>query len=71
MSTRFIVRLSIIVVVAAAGAAGARGMGASTVAPSVRASLVSFPEVTQVHGCYLLGKYVVVHDEGKMARGEP
>lgn len=70
MSTRFIVRLSIIVVVAAAGAAGARGMGASTVAPSVRASLVSFPEVTQVHG-YLLGKYVVVHDEGKMARGEP
>ena len=39
--------------------------------PSIQASRITFPQVTRVCDNYLLGDYVVVHDNQKMARGEP
>lgn len=37
----------------------------------VQASRVTFTEVTRVCGYFLMGTYVVVHDDAKMAAGEP
>ena len=39
--------------------------------PRVQAARVTFVRPTRVNGFFLLGSYVVVHDEGKMAQGEP
>jgi hypothetical protein len=63
-------RLMVTAVVAAA-VFGVPSKGASTPASEVRASLVSFPKVTRVCGYYLIGQYIVVHDDARMARGEP
>jgi len=37
----------------------------------VQASRVTFTEVTRVCGYFLMGTYVIVHDDAKMAAGEP
>ena len=37
----------------------------------VQASRITFTQVTRVCGHYLMGDYVVVHDDNKMAAGEP
>ena len=37
----------------------------------VQASRITFLEPTRVCGHYLMGDYVVVHDDRKMAQGEP
>ena len=37
----------------------------------VQASRITFLEPTRVCGFYLMGDYVVVHDDGKMAAGKP
>jgi hypothetical protein len=44
---------------------------ARTAKPPVQASRITFAQVTRVCGHYLSGTYVVVHDDTKMARGEP
>jgi hypothetical protein len=65
MRTRLYAGLSIIAVVIASipVALAAR-------AP-VHASRITFLEPTRVCGFYLMGDYVVVHDDGKMAEGKP
>lgn len=37
----------------------------------VQASRITFPQLTRVCGYYLMGTYVVVHDDRKMSAGEP
>src|SRR5215475_10226235 len=39
--------------------------------PRVQAAPLYFNELTRINGQFLRGLYIVVHDEGKMARGEP
>jgi hypothetical protein len=46
-------------------------LAATTIKPPVQASRITFTEVTRVCGHYLMGTYVVVHDDRKMADGEP
>lgn len=67
MFTRLIVGAALLT----ASAAGAPAAPTASLPSEIRASLVTFPEVTRVCDHYLLGQYVVVHDEGSMARGEP
>ena len=40
-------------------------------APRQQSAIVRFERPTMVAGEMLIGTYVIVHDEGKMARGEP
>jgi GTP-dependent phosphoenolpyruvate carboxykinase len=34
-------------------------------------AVVEFPETVRLYGVFLRGEYVIVHDEERMARGEP
>ncbi|HMF98636.1 MAG TPA: hypothetical protein VKE96_30255 [Vicinamibacterales bacterium] len=67
MSKRSIVftTLAAVAIIAATTLAAAAGR-----AP-VQASRITFTEVTRVCGHYLAGDYIVVHDDNKMAAGEP
>ena len=40
-------------------------------APRKEQALVEFPESVKLMGVFLKGEYLVVHDEERMARGEP
>jgi hypothetical protein len=44
---------------------------AHAVRPSVQSSRVTFTELTRVCGQFLMGTYIVVHDDAKMAAGGP
>ena len=66
MFTRLIVGVALLT----ASAAGAPATPTTSLPSEIRASLVTFPEITRVCDHYLLGQYVVVHDEGRMARGD-
>jgi hypothetical protein len=37
----------------------------------IHSARITLPQVTRVCGHYLSGDYIVVHDDGKMAAGEP
>ena len=43
----------------------------ASVAPAKQSAIVNFMEPVSVNGNLLMGSYLIVHDEGKMARGEP
>ena len=55
------------------GLVGARTFATDghAVGPQRQWSIVNFPEPTQVGRAFLSGPYLIVHDEAKMARGEP
>ena len=57
--------------VAAAGIIAMPTLKATPAKSPVQASRITFLEPTRVCGHFLMGDYVVVHDDLKMARGEP
>jgi hypothetical protein len=64
MRTRLYVGLTIVAVVTAT-------IPALAARTSPQASRITFFEPTRVCGFYLMGDYVVVHDDGEMAAGKP
>jgi hypothetical protein len=57
----------LLVVVFSAGTFATRG---DQVAPSRQWTLVNFADPVRVSGQLLMGPYLIIHDEAKMARGE-
>ena len=45
--------------------------GKSTAAPRRESAIVEFAETVKLQGVLLRGQYLIVHDEERMARGEP
>jgi len=58
------------VILAAAAINAATALTATGARPPVQASRVTFNGVTLVCGHYLMGDYIVVHDDNQMAAGE-
>jgi hypothetical protein len=52
-------------------AAGTFASSGANVAPDKQWALANFSDVVRVNGNLLMGPYLVVHDNAKMARGEP
>jgi hypothetical protein len=46
-------------------------LSSSIAAPSRESAVVEFTRTVKLHGALLRGVYTIVHDEEKMARGEP
>jgi hypothetical protein len=68
MRSRVIVGLFIVMGLLAAGTLASSGDG---VAPQKQWALVNFIEPVRVGEVMLMGPYLIVHDEARMARGEP
>lgn len=67
MSKRSIVFMTL----AAAAIIAATALTATAGRVPVQASRITFTQVTRVCGHYLMGDYIVVHDDNKTAAGEP
>lgn len=65
---RFILAVSIMAMMVCGSAALATVKAAGG---SVERALVSFNETVRLRGVFLRGQYLVVHDDERMARGEP
>ena len=68
MRSRIIVASLLLFGVLAAGTVATSG---DNVAPSREWAIASFTEPVLVAGQFLMGQYLIVHDETKMAQGKP
>lgn len=67
MRSRIIVGALLLVAVFSVGALATRGDG---VAPPRQWTIVNFPSPVKVADQFLMGPYLIIHDDLKMARGE-
>jgi len=67
MKTRIIVGIAVLVGMFGVSTFATRGDG---VGPSKRWAIVNFVSPVQLGDQYLMGRYLIVHDDAKMARGE-
>ena len=68
MRSRILVGVVLVIGILAAGTFASNG---ANVAPKKQWEIVNFASPVKVNGNLLAGQYLIVHDETKMARGEP
>jgi hypothetical protein len=68
MRSRILVGALLMVGMLAASALATAGDGFG---PSTRTARVNFVNPVRINGAYVMGKCLIVHDDSKMARGEP
>ena len=68
MRSRILVGVVLLIGILGAGTLASSG---ANVAPNKQWEIVNFAQPVGVHGSLLAGPYLIVHDDAKMARGEP
>lgn len=68
---QFRIVAAVLVVLGLTGGRAYAGTDTPTAAPDWQAAVVEFKQPVLVNGNYLLGRYLIIHDEAKMRRGEP
>jgi hypothetical protein len=67
MRARVLVGILLVVVVFGSGGIASTGSHQSP----QQWAIVNFPEPVSVHGHFLMGRVLIVHDDARMAKGEP